>query len=51
MKVIFQSDVQMWASGRTRSSGQREYISRRRIVVIVFCNNITFANIVADDSL
>jgi hypothetical protein len=41
----------MWASGRTKSSGQGEYISHRRIVIIVFCNNIIFVNIVADDSL
>jgi hypothetical protein len=51
MKVILQLNVEMWASGGTRSSGQREYISHRRIVIIAFCNNAMFVNIVADDSL
>ena len=35
-------DVEVLASGRFECSGQCEYISRCRIVMIVICNNILF---------
>jgi len=35
-------DVEVLASGKLECSGQHEYISRCRIVMIVICNNIVF---------
>jgi hypothetical protein len=35
-------DVEVLASGKLECSGQHEYISQCRIVMVVICNNIVF---------